>query len=156
MGYSRPSNLVEVRRTYVTPRQGSPIYFLDENGDPLPSMTEQHHKDSCDVIKILNQYDRTGLITHVNQSTAQYGDFTEINEYQESLELVNSATNAFMELPSEIRKKFENDPGLFFEFATNPANKAELVEMGLAYASEEPVPQPSENEKEPCDGSDSL
>ena len=153
---SRPTNLVQVRRPYVTPRQGSPLFFVDENGDPEESLTEQHHKDSCDVIKILKQYDRTGLITHVNKSVAQYGDFTEINEYQDSLNLVNSATDAFMELPSEIRKRFGNDPGLFFEFATNPANKAELVKMGLAYAPDEAVPQPSENENEPCEGSESL
>jgi phage internal scaffolding protein len=110
------------------------LSFLDENGDPLPSNVEQHHKDACDIDKILRQYDKSGLITHVNQATAHYGDYTEVNEYQVSLNMVMDAQNAFMELPSAIRAQFSNDPGLFFEFASNPENASQLVEMGLAEA----------------------
>lgn len=100
------------------------------------SMCEQHHKNDCDINNILKKYDSSGLITHVNNSTAQYGDFTEVNEYQQSLQQVINAQAAFDELPSEIRKQFANDPGLFFEFATNPNNVDKMIEFGLAHARE--------------------
>lgn len=96
------------------------------------SRTKQSHKDECDINKILKKADKTGLITHVASSTARYGDFTAVNEYQESLNTVIQAQDMFDALPSDIRKRFANDPGAFFEFATNPANKDDLVKLGLA------------------------
>lgn len=100
-------------------------------------LTEQHHKDACDINNILKRYDRDGVITHVNEAKAQYGDFSEVNEFQESLNLVIQSKQSFMELPSAIRKRFGNDPGLFMEFITDPKNMPEMIEMGLANA-----PQP--------------
>ena len=107
---------------------------------PEETRTEQHHKDATTITNILKQYDKTGLITHVNQAKAEYGDFTQVNEYQESLNMVIRAQNAFDELPSDIRKKFNNDPGEFLEFATNPDNQEEMVTLGLARAIQDPAP----------------
>jgi phage internal scaffolding protein len=121
------------------------LEFRDVDGnsyeDGYRGMTEQSHKDMCEINNILRQYDRTGLITHVNNAVANYGDYTEVNEYQDSLNMVIEAQASFDQLPSEIRKKFGNDPGLFFEFATNPENKDELIELGLANAPVVPQPQ---------------
>lgn len=127
------------RSKYSPPKRVS-ISFLDENGEYQPGKTEQCHKDLCDITKIIKTYDKTGLITHVNKSAAQYGDFTEINEYKENLEMIIKAKDNFAELPSHIRKKFGNDPGAFFEFVTNPANKDEMVKLGLAIAATPEAP----------------
>lgn len=108
------------------------ISFLDENGEQSQGLTEQHHKNMCGIDNIIRQYDKTGLITHINNAVGNYGDFTEVNEYRESLNLVMEAQEAFADLPSHIRKKFDYDPGQFFEFATNPENQNELIELGLA------------------------
>lgn len=108
---------------------------------PEETLTEQHHVDACSTSTILKQYDRTGLITHVNRSVASYGDYTEVNEYQEALNMTIRAQNAFDELPSTVRKKFHNDPGEFFEFATNPDNLDEMIDLGLANRIAEPKPQ---------------
>ena len=94
--------------------------------------TEQHHKDRCNITTILKKYDKTGLITHVNNAVAHYGDYTEVNEYKEACNLVITAENNFMSLPSDVRKRFGNDPGEFFEFATDPANLDEMINLGLA------------------------
>lgn len=110
------------------------LSFLDEEGNPLPSMTQQHMKQETDINHIIKKYDKTGLITHVNNAVAQYGDFTQANEYQEALNRVINAQNSFHALPAEIRKRFFNDPGEFFEFATDPANAEEMYHMGLAEA----------------------
>jgi phage internal scaffolding protein len=106
--------------------------FLDVDGKPLASRTQQQFKDDVDINNVLRQYDKHGLITHVNTAKAEYGDFTEVNEYQEAINTVRDAEGRFMEMPSNIRAFFDNDPGAFVEFVTNPDNADKLVEMGLA------------------------
>jgi len=118
--------------TAYGPRKECKLSFLDQDGNPLPSKTKQCHKKECDINNIIKQYDKRGLITHVNQAAKQYGDYSEINEYKVNLEMVIKAQQSFDGVPSEIRKQFANDPGLFFEFVTNPENQDQMVEMGLA------------------------
>jgi len=120
------------------------------------SLTQQHFAKDADVRNIIKQYDRTGLIANVARGVAQYGDYSEINEYRESLDMVNRANDNFNQLPAELREMFGNDAGTFFEFATNPENEEKMIELGLKEApilkqekpvkakkeaSEPPVPQ---------------
>jgi len=98
------------------------------------SLTQQSHAEAADVRNVIKQYDRTGLIANVNKGIAQYGDYSEINEYAEALNVVIQANISFAEIPSHIREQFGNDAGLFFEFATNPKNKEKMIQMGLAEA----------------------
>lgn len=98
------------------------------------SLTQQHFAKDADVRNIIKQYDRTGLIANVARGVAQYGDYSEVNEYRESLDMVNRANDNFMQLPAEIRQMFGNDAGTFFEFATNPENEQKMIELGLKEA----------------------
>ena len=98
------------------------------------SLTQQHFAKDADVRNIIKQYDRTGLIANVARGVAQYGDYSEVNEYRESLDMVNRANDNFMQLPAEIRQMFGNDAGTFFEFATNPENEKKMIELGLKEA----------------------
>lgn len=125
-------------RTGLCPQKRVTCDFVDENGEPMVSLTEQSHARQADITAIMNQYDRTGLITHVNTAKSDYGDFTEVNEYQDSLNMVIAAQDAFMELPSNIRKRFGNDAGAFMEFATNPDNEKAMVSLGLAHYESTP------------------
>ncbi len=116
--------------------------YLDEDGEPDKGLTEQHHKDECDVINILNKYDSQGILTHVNKARGMYGDFTELNEYRESLDLIKAADTAFSSLPSKIRQWCGNDAGQVMEFVSNPANREEAITLGMteppASVSKEP------------------
>lgn len=98
------------------------------------SLTQQSHAQAADVRNIIKQYDRTGLIANVNKGIAQYGDYSEVNEYAESLNMVRQANESFAQLPSHIREQFNNNAGLFFEFATDPKNSEKMIEMGLKKA----------------------
>lgn len=122
----------KIRSAYDDERYRVGIDFRDEEGNRQPAMTEQCHKKECDIGHILKKYDKTGLLTHVNNTKAEYGDFTEVGDYKESLNKIIKAQDSFMELPSEIRKKFGNDPGNYIEFVTNPNNKEEMIDLGLA------------------------
>ena len=103
------------------------------------SLTQQSHAAAADVRNIIKQYDRTGLIANVNKGVAQYGDYSQVNEYAEALNMVREANESFAELPSHIREQFQNNAGLFFEFATNPKNSEKMIEMGLAEAPDTEV-----------------
>jgi phage internal scaffolding protein len=106
------------------------------------SLTQQQFQQECDIKNIIKRHDRTGIIEHVHRGVAQYGDYSEVHEYREALDLINNATESFMGLPAEIRIVFDNDPGEFFEFATNPDNAERMVELGLA-----PSPAPAQSGK---------
>jgi phage internal scaffolding protein len=95
------------------------------------SLTQQHFKKATDIVEIIKKHDRTGIIEHVARGVAQYGDYSEVNEYREALDMVNNANASFMELPAEIRAMFGNDAGAFFEFATDPKNENRMQELGL-------------------------
>lgn len=110
------------------------------------SLTQQHFAHDADVRNIIKQYDRTGLIANVNRGVARYGDYSEVNEYREALDIVIAAKEDFAQLPSKIREMFSNDPGKFFEFATNPENAEEMVKLGLAKAPEVVLEAPKREE----------
>jgi phage internal scaffolding protein len=112
------------------------------------SLTQQHFAQEADIKTIIKKHDRTGIISHVARGVAQYGDYSEVNEYREALDKVQNAQSMFMLLPSEVRAKFENDPGAFFEFATNPANNEKMVELGLAEAPPSPPADAQSSAKE--------
>ena len=111
------------------------------------SLTQQHYKEECEVINIIKKHDRNGIIEHVQRGKARYGDFSEVADYREALDLVRDAQAEFMNIPSEIRKKFDNDPGKFYEFVSNPENKEELKEMGFIDTPQASVDQSSATDK---------
>lgn len=113
------------------------------------SLTQQHFAKETDIKEIIRKHDRTGIIQHVARGVAQYGDYSEVNEYREALDMVNSANASFMALPAEVRKQFDNDAGMFFEFATNPENAEKMVQLGLAEVPPSPQVEAEPAKKSP-------
>ncbi len=115
-----------------------------------PSRTEQSHREACDVNGILAKYRRTGVLPPM-KSDGMYGDFVGLPDYQESLNLVNRAREAFDSLPAQVRRNFENDPANLLRFLDGKPSLEELAAYGLAETQErrsqraEPVSQASEN-----------
>lgn len=114
--------------TFRTAYEPHKKYVFKTSGE---SLTQQHFKEECDVINIIKRHDRNGIIEHVQRGQARYGDFSNVADYREALDLVRDAQDEFMTIPSDIRKKFDNDPGKFYEFVSNPDNKEELKTMGF-------------------------
>lgn len=84
----------------------------------------------CDVNEIMRKFQVTGTIEHVNKHGAEYG-FAEAIEYQEAIELTRRADEMFAELPSSVRKKFDNKPEAFLDFVQKEENLEEMEGMGL-------------------------
>lgn len=95
------------------------------------SLTRQEHKQECDIHYILKQYQRTGIITHVQTSRPTYTDLPSALDFQESMNIIMAAENAFESLPSSVRDHFGNDPTRFLAAFADPSKEAELRELGL-------------------------
>ena len=101
--------------------------------------TQQAHRNMCDVNVLMKKYGRAKDIPG-NVRAEVYGDFTQVGDYHNSLEIVQKAKAQFDMLPAETRKKFDNDPSKMLDFCQNPANVKEMVELGLAVRQEDAAP----------------
>lgn len=99
-----------------------------------PTRTKQSFKAECDINNIMKRYEKTGIIEHVAKRPPNYGDFSDVTDYQASVNKVMEAQEGFMRLPSKVRSRFQNDPGQFLEFMNNPINIEEMISLGLATA----------------------
>lgn len=95
-----------------------------------PSMTKQSFKTECDINAIMKKFQKTGAITHYANNAGSYMDVPSGDLLDAQLIIANANT-MFEELPSSIRKKFENDPGQFLDFVQNEDNLEEMYELGL-------------------------
>lgn len=95
----------------------------------LPSMTQQHFKEECDINNILSKYAETGIIE--NMGPGVYADLTQASDYRDALHTIMEADQAFQLLPSHVRKEFQNDPAQFMDFIHDPNNREKGIELGL-------------------------
>lgn len=97
--------------------------------------TQQQFKDECDINTIVRRFGITG---HMPEGLpGNFGDFTDVADYQTALNKVRESGEMFMELPSDVRKRFHNNPYELMKFLSNEGNRAEAQKLGLV-----PVPAP--------------
>lgn len=98
---------------------------------------KQSFKEECDINNIVKSFSPlTGEFSHMNLKAPIFGDATGMG-FREMMEAVAEAQSSFEQLPAELRARFDNDPREFVEFCSDPRNKGELVELGLAVKGEE-------------------
>lgn len=132
---------------FKTPYNGRVACSFETTGE---SMTQEHFREETEILNIIRRHDRNGVIDHINKGTAIYGDFSEITDYRDMIHKLREADSAFAQVPSDIRKRFENDPARFFNFVTDSNNHKELADMGLAIKPTPEVSSPNtEEEKTP-------
>lgn len=102
------------------------------------SKVEQHHKNDLNINQIMKRYTKTGLLPK-RKTNPTYGNFVGVTDYHEAQNRLLQAETDFMRLPSDIRNRFENDPGLLLAFINKPDNEAEASEMGL-------IPKPAKDQ----------
>lgn len=105
-------------------------------GDEL--ITKQSFADECDINNILDQYKRTGMISHIAKSAPKYLDLPAAADLQEAFEITSRAADAFASLPSLIRDSFDNDPVRFLAALEDPAKREVLEELGV-YRKKQPI-----------------
>lgn len=113
-------------------------YYTRKNGtigcdtiNEEKTMTDQQFRDDCDVNIILKRL-MAGQATPLPMSNkGVFGDFTNMPSYQESLQNVINANDAFMTLPSGVRTRFQNDPQQLMDFLNDKENVEESIKLGL-------------------------
>lgn len=107
-------------------RHPDAIVCLDE------SLTKQSFAEECDINEILRRAaNGQDLSATLNTRVAQYGDFTNIPDFRESLDLVNRANAAFMQFDWQLRERFANDPARLMDFLNDDKNLDEAVKLGI-------------------------
>lgn len=99
-----------------------------------PTLTVQSFANDTDINQIIARALSGHDITQINERVAKYGDFSNVPNYQDALDLVRRAEDMFKLVPSKVRDRFENDPAKMIEFLQNDANRPEAIELGLVKA----------------------
>lgn len=113
-------------------------------GGPEASKTRQEFRDECDINTIMKKFERDGSVSHVAERRGDYGDFSDVVDYQTAMNSLLDARAAFAGLPAKLRRDFDNDPGRFLDWFENPARTEEelrahglLPDPAIAMAAEE-------------------
>ena len=105
-----------------------------------PSLAQQNFKDESDINYIVRQFGLTGELPGQTISP-QYGDFTGVLDYHSAVNAVLAAQDEFMDLPAQMRARFDNDPAKLIDFLGNEENREEAIKLGLVA---KPISEPSE------------
>lgn len=98
--------------------------------EDVESMTRQEFREECDINTIVRQFGLTGKMPEFPHP-AEYGDFSDVHDYQSALNALIAADSAFMEFPAEVRGRFEHNPQKLMEFLAVKENRAEAQKLGL-------------------------
>ncbi len=95
--------------------------------------TKQAFKDETDVNKLLRKAQKVGSISHLQKFEGHYGDYAAF-DFQDAQNKIAGAESIFSELPSEVRREFQESPAKFFEFVNDSANIGRLAKLLPAIA----------------------
>jgi hypothetical protein len=96
-----------------------------------PKLTDQSDAAAADINNIMKVYQKTGILPENKQKIAYYVDNTNIPSLEEAHSLIENAKEAFMGLPSAVRKLMDNDPTKLVGFIQNPENEDILLKYGI-------------------------
>lgn len=113
----------------ITKRDGRGYRVRTMNNEK--SRTQQQFKDEVNVNSIMRKYKQTGVITHLNDKQGKYGDLSQVPDYFTAMQTIKTSQEAFDQLPSDVRRRFENDPSKMLAFVHDPNNYDEGVKLGI-------------------------
>lgn len=103
------------------------------------SLTVQSDADDADINVIVKRFGLTGELP-TNLRVPLNVEFAETIDFKSAMNAIREAELAFMEMPADVRERFNHDAGRFVDFASNPDNKDEARKLGLLV--DEVVPEP--------------
>jgi len=96
------------------------------------TMTQLHFQDRQNVNSIIARYKKTGVLGTGQSCSArpQFGNFIGM-DFVTMNNIVAQGMQSFAQLPSVIRRRFNNDAGVMLEWLQNEGNKEEAIKLGL-------------------------
>lgn len=99
----------------------------------MPSLAQQQFRDEVDINTIVERFGLTGEMPE-DFRAPQYGDFTDVVDFQTAQNAVIAAQEAFMSMPAGLRARFQNSPQALMEFLSDDRNREEAVSLGIVAA----------------------
>jgi len=112
---------------------------IDCSGDP--GKTDPSAAKDADINNIVATYHKTGVFPGAS-GPALFADVSDAPTYQDALQVIINAENAFMALDAKTRKRFDNDATRMLEFLEDPKNRSEAAALGML-KPEAPSPSPA-------------
>ena len=100
------------------------------------SLADQSQLEDSDINVLVRRFGVTGQMPVIERLPMQ-SDFVRPMDYHTALNAIIAADDAFMELPADLRSRFDHDAGKFVAFCSDEANRDELIKLGL-------VPKPAD------------
>lgn len=122
---------MDFQSAYSSPFRGSDLVC------PEPSLAQQSFKEDADINVMLERFKVTGVMPQ-GVLMPSYGDFTGVSDYRSARDAMLKAEHAFMDLPANVRSRFDNDPQKFLEFCADDKNRDEAIRLGLVAAPSAP------------------
>lgn len=96
------------------------------------SLVQRSHRDDADINVLVRRFGIEGRMPATPPLDPRfYGDVDMVNDLGSALRVVKDANDKFMQLPADLRSRFNNDPGALWKFVTDPRNADEAVRLGL-------------------------
>lgn len=105
-----------------------------------PGRTRQEDLERSNINNIVSRYHKTGELPVKNREVF-FADVSALPDFQSAMEIVDKAREGFMSLPAVVRALHDNDPAKFVDWTADPANRDEMVRMGLLDAPDEVTEQ---------------
>lgn len=99
--------------------------------DTGPGLTKQSFKDESNINFIMKKYQKTGTVNFVANTQPEFMEIPAI-DFMSAMNTVIRANEMFGDMPSSLRKRFNNDPAEYLAFMEDPSNLDEMVKLGLA------------------------
>lgn len=126
-----PNQKPFIRTPYNYDRNlASNLSGLDASAAVNKGRTQQQFKEETDINTIVKRFGLTGQLPQ-NVKIPLGPDFIEATDYHQALNLMIEAEAGFMQLPADVRKRFDNDPGNFVAFVDDDKNREEAEKLGI-------------------------
>jgi len=95
--------------------------------------TKQAFKDSTDVNRLLQRHAKSGTLSALAKVENSFGDFRGF-DFHQAQNMIAQGQTIFEQLPSEVRREFDQDPQKFFNYVNDPEKQDKLNELLPALA----------------------
>lgn len=114
------------------------------------SLTNQQFVQDADINVLVKRFGLDKVaVPSLALDARYYGDVSEVPDLRTLLDIARDAENKFMELPADLRARFDNSPAQLWAFVNDPINEEASVKLGLLHRPppEPAVPAPVESGK---------
>lgn len=100
------------------------------------SITDQDCVEDTDINNIIAHYKLTGEFPDVSNVADVFNCYGSPIQFNEAYEMIETASEAFMHLPAEVRYACDNDPSKFISMLKNPEHSEFLTKYGVLKPAE--------------------